>query len=61
MPSVRLYLRANFWNPTFRKSESPLTIPLGRGVSGDAFVADIQDMRHLTIAGATGAGKVCSV
>lgn len=55
-----VYLRELLESNSFRKSESPLTIPLGRGVSGDAFVADIQDMPHLLIAGATGAGKsVC--
>lgn len=55
-----VYLRELLESNAFRKSESPLTIPLGRGVSGDAFVADIQDMPHLLIAGATGAGKsVC--
>ena len=55
-----VYLRELLESTSFRQSDSPLTIPLGRGVSGDAVVATIEDMPHLLIAGATGAGKsVC--
>ncbi len=56
-----VYLRELLESNVFRKSESPLTIPLGRGVSGESFVADIQDMPHLLIAGATGSGKSVSM
>ncbi len=52
-----VYLREMLEAPQFKQSDSPLTIPLGRGVSGDAYVATIEDMPHLLIAGATGAGK----
>jgi DNA segregation ATPase FtsK/SpoIIIE, S-DNA-T family len=52
-----VYLREMLESPQFKQSASPLTIPLGRGVSGDAMVATIEDMPHLLIAGATGAGK----
>lgn len=52
-----VYLREMLESQTFRQSESPLSIPLGRGVSGDAIVTSIEDMPHLLIAGATGAGK----
>ncbi len=52
-----VYLREMLESPQFKQSDSPLTIPLGRGVSGDAYVATIEDMPHLLIAGATGAGK----
>ena len=55
-----VYLRELLESPEFRQSESPLTIPLGRDVSGAAMVATIEDMPHLLIAGATGSGKsVC--
>jgi S-DNA-T family DNA segregation ATPase FtsK/SpoIIIE len=52
-----VYLREMLESPQFKQSSSPLTIPLGRGVSGDAIVETIEDMPHLLIAGATGAGK----
>jgi S-DNA-T family DNA segregation ATPase FtsK/SpoIIIE len=38
----------------------PLVVPLGRDVSGSAFVVDLAAMPHLLIAGTTGSGKsVC--
>jgi S-DNA-T family DNA segregation ATPase FtsK/SpoIIIE len=52
-----VYMREMLESSQFKQSESPLTVPLGRGVSGDALVATIEDMPHLLIAGATGAGK----
>ncbi len=52
-----VYLKELLESQVFRQSESPLTIPLGRGVSGDAMVATIEDMPHLLIAGATNSGK----
>ncbi len=40
--------------------EVPLTVPLGRDVSGAAFCVDLASMPHLLIAGTTGSGKsVC--
>ncbi len=41
----------------FRKSKSPLAIPLGRGVSGQPVVSDLASMPHLLIAGTTNSGK----
>lgn len=52
-----VYLREILESPQFKQSPSPLTLPLGRGVSGDAVIETIEDMPHLLIAGATGAGK----
>jgi len=60
--SVRttVHLREILESPPFHESESSLTLPLGRDVSGEAVVAALDEMPHLLIAGATGSGKsVC--
>ncbi len=45
---------------TSETHEIPLAVPLGRDVSGTAFVVDLAAMPHLLIAGTTGSGKsVC--
>jgi S-DNA-T family DNA segregation ATPase FtsK/SpoIIIE len=55
-----VHLREMLESPEFTESTSPLTLPLGRDVSGQAVVAALDEMPHLLIAGATGAGKsVC--
>jgi S-DNA-T family DNA segregation ATPase FtsK/SpoIIIE len=63
MPNTKrtvVHLREILESPQFVQSESSLTMPLGRDVSGDAFVTALEDMPHLLIAGATGSGKsVC--
>lgn len=44
----------------FKSKKSNLTLSLGRDVAGAAYAADLKNMPHLLIAGATGAGKsVC--
>lgn len=53
-------LRSILESKDFARSGSPLTVALGRDVSGDPVVADLTRMPHLLIAGATGSGKsVC--
>jgi S-DNA-T family DNA segregation ATPase FtsK/SpoIIIE len=55
-----VHLREILESQQFRQQSSPLMLPLGRDVSGDAVVTNLADMPHLLIAGATGSGKsVC--
>jgi S-DNA-T family DNA segregation ATPase FtsK/SpoIIIE len=47
-------------SPEFQNEPSPLTLALGRDISGAAIVGNLQKMPHLLVAGATGSGKsVC--
>lgn len=46
--------------PEFKES-GPLTFILGRGISGEPIMADIDKMPHLLIAGSTGSGKSVSI
>ncbi|HPZ81663.1 MAG TPA: DNA translocase FtsK, partial [Candidatus Atribacteria bacterium] len=53
-------LRELVENEEFQKSGSPLTVALGRDVSGRPIIWDLREAPHLLIAGATGSGKsVC--
>jgi len=55
-----VHLKEILESPEFAESESQLTLPLGRDVSGRAIIAPLDDMPHILIAGATGSGKsVC--
>lgn len=55
-----VHLREILESDTFREEASSIALPLGRDVSGDSLVANLGEMPHLLIAGATGSGKsVC--
>ncbi len=50
-----------FAQEEFRKSERSLLLALGRNVAGHPVYADIAQMPHLLIAGATGSGKSIAI
>jgi DNA segregation ATPase FtsK/SpoIIIE, S-DNA-T family len=50
-------LREILESETFRNSSRPLTIALGKSISGNAAIADLAKMPHLLVAGTTGSGK----
>ena len=54
-------LRPMLDSPEFAQARSPLTIPLGRGVSGQPIIADLASMPHLLIAGTTNSGKSVAI
>lgn len=56
-----IFLREVIESPNFKKSNSLLTLGLGKTINGDKYVADLTKMPHLLIAGATGAGKSVGV
>ncbi len=54
-------IRSLIADELFQKNPKPLTVALGKSVSGKAHYANIAKMPHLIIAGATGAGKSVAV
>jgi len=45
----------------FQKSDKPLMLGLGRGISGDSHFTNLAKAPHMLIAGATGAGKSVTI
>ncbi|MCF7870377.1 MAG: DNA translocase FtsK [Candidatus Omnitrophica bacterium] len=56
-----VHLREVLEEKSFIKADSKLTLAIGKDVSGNSIIADLGDMPHLLIAGATGAGKTVCV
>jgi S-DNA-T family DNA segregation ATPase FtsK/SpoIIIE len=52
-----IYLREILEGDAFQKSNSRLTLCLGKTVNGETYVTDLATMPHLLIAGSTGTGK----
>jgi len=50
-------LSETFKAPVFSDAKSPLTLALGKDISGEPIVADLAKMPHLLVAGTTGSGK----
>ncbi len=56
-----VYLREILSSEPYAKASSPLTLGLGKSISGKPLVADIAKMPHLLVAGTTGSGKSVAI
>ncbi len=52
-----VYAKEIVGHSTFQRSRSKLTLSLGKNIEGAPYVADLNKMPHLLVAGATGTGK----
>jgi DNA segregation ATPase FtsK/SpoIIIE, S-DNA-T family len=53
----QISLRELLESEAYRRSQSKLTIALGKTIHGEPYMADLATMPHLLIAGSTGTGK----
>lgn len=61
MQSTFVYLKEVLSSSEFQKSKANLSLSLGKDITGQPIVADLDDMPHLLIAGTTGSGKTVCV
>ena len=52
-----VHLREILTTDVFQKATSPLVVGVGKDIAGHPIIADLTEMPHLLIAGATGSGK----
>ena len=57
----QISLREMLESDAYKRSQSKLTLALGKTIHGEPFVTDLATMPHLLIAGSTGTGKSVSV
>ncbi len=56
-----VYLRDILSSEVYARASSPLTLGLGKSISGKPVTADIAKMPHLLVAGTTGSGKSVAI
>lgn len=56
-----VFLKEVLSSESFKKSNSKLTLCLGKDIFGNPIIADLSKMPHLLVAGATGSGKSVSI
>jgi S-DNA-T family DNA segregation ATPase FtsK/SpoIIIE len=56
-----VYLKEILSTNIFQQAKSAITLALGKDISGQPMIADLDDMPHLLIAGTTGSGKTVCV
>ena len=56
-----VYLKEVLASSAFQNAKSALTLVLGKDITGQSVIADLDDMPHLLIAGTTGSGKTVCV
>ena len=54
-------LRDVFESQRYAQSRSPLSLVLGKDISGNPVVVDLTKMPHLLVAGTTGSGKSVAI
>ncbi len=59
--TTTVYLRDILDSDEWKRTKARIPIALGRDVAGSPIIADLSDMPHLLIAGATGSGKTVCV
>jgi S-DNA-T family DNA segregation ATPase FtsK/SpoIIIE len=57
----QISMRELLESEAYRRSQSKLSLAMGKTIHGEPFVADLATMPHLLIAGSTGTGKSVSV
>ncbi len=56
-----IYIKGVLESPRFKKSQSVVTLALGKTSTGEVYTTDLRKMPHLLVAGATGSGKSVAV
>ena len=55
--AMKVRLRPLIESPEFQRKSTPLTVALGRDITGNPVVVDLAQMPHLLVAGTTNSGK----